>query len=449
MSVPLSGQFRIPRWILASLLLASVVGCGKSDSTPQQAALGEQPGSEAPPKPVPENQRVPQELIAIPGLAASGKSGEALKILGDWISSHPGDPRGYTLRAGIHAQDGRRDEAVADLNKLVELSPGDADAIHSRGLFYLMYGPQEKARQDFEAALKVDPRHEESSNHLGLVKLSAGEFLAAIKDFDVAIQGNPKNHSYFNNRGLAYWRGGNLELARTDFDTALKVNPEDANSFSNRGQLLVQQGKYEEAIADFTSAIAHDPYNMSHFRFRHAAYLKLGRLVDAENNGRRIVWLRKLFALQDEVRRHPEDQKCQVRLGRHFAEGHDDVMALKVFDNVLKNSPDEISALIGRARIMLQRKEYQQVIDNCTAILKLENSFDALSLRGDAWFELKKYDEAIADFEAAQRFDRQVSDAYYLRSQLRTAAGDQTGAAADLAKSKEMSPKLQTADGAE
>jgi len=427
------------------LILFAVTGCGKTDpSSPAATASTDQPQT------VPEEKRVPEQLKAIPAQVAEGKSEEALKTLASWIAEHPQDPRGYTLRAGVHAQTAKREAAVADLNKAVELSPNDADILHSRGLFYLMHGPQASAKPDFEQALKLDPKQHEAANLLGLLKLSAGEFASSIKDFDLAIATNPNSHSYYNNRGLAHWRAGNPDLARADFDSALKVKPQDANALSNRGQLSLQQKKFEAAVADFTSAIAVDPYNMTHYRFRHAAYLKLGRLVDAENNGRHIVWLRKLFQLQEEIRKQPGNNRLLVRLGQHFAEEHDDVTALKVFNGILKKSPNELSALLGRAQVLMHNQDFQQVVNDCNTVLQLQpSSYDAHSLRGDAWFQLRKYDEAIADFEAAQRFDRMVSDAYSLRSQQRAAAGDRAGADADLAKSKQMAPKLQTADAVE
>lgn len=440
---------------LSGLALFSMTGCGTAgspaveNSVERQAEAGSTTASIPQPEPVPEEMRVPEELSKIPAMILAGKTDDALKLLEDWIAKHPQDPRGYTLRAGVYSQTGNRDATISDLNKFVELSPNDADALHSRGLFYMMQGPTELARADFEAAIKIDPSHDEAANHLGLLKLSNGEFLASIGNFDTAIKANPTNYSYFNNRGLAYWRAGNLELARADFDAAVKVSPQNANARSNRGQLAFQQKKYEEAISDFTTAIASDPYNLNHYKYRQAAYLKLGRLMDAENNGRRIVWLRNLFHLQEAVQKQPENLRLQVRLGEHFAEEKDNEMALKVFNSILQNFPNETAARLGRAQVMMQNQEYQKVVEDCSTILQTESLYEAFSLRGDAWFQLGKYNEAIADFEASQRFDRQVSDAYYLRSQQRAAAGDQPGADADLLKSKQIAPKMQTADAVE
>lgn len=457
------------RSLCSSLLLASLVGgslitlsgCGNSSGPPPKTAIA---SDEAPPAPdpaqtapvptpakppVPESQRVPDELASVPSLILGGKSSQALNLLTDYITKHPTDPRAYSLRGGLYTQVQKRTEALADLTKVVELSPGDADALHSRGLFYLMQGPQESARADFEQALKHNPAHIEAANHLGLMQLSSGEFLPAIDSFKIAIVGAPQNAHYLNNRGLAYWRAGNHELARADFDAAVQLNPRDANPYSNRGQLSLVQKKFEDAVSDFSHAIANDPYNIAHYRFRHAAYLKLGRLIDADNNGRRIVWLRNLFKLQAEIQKNPGDLALQLRLGRHFLQERDDQLALKIFNGILAADSQHADALIGRAQVAHSRQEYQKVIDDCSALLKSGESFEARSLRGDAFFQLRKFDEAITDFEAAKRFDRQVADAYYQRSQQRTNAGDQAGAEADLAKYKQFAPRLQTADAAE
>lgn len=429
---------------LLSLFLFPISGCGRGgDSSPQTTE------SSDPPKPLPEDQRVPDELKNVPALALSGNFRGALKILDSWITEHPEDPRGYTLRAGVYSQTRQRESAIADLNKAVELSPTDADLFHSRGLFYLMHGPLESARPDLERALELNPRHDDAANHLGLLKLSSGAFAESVKNFDAAISANPNNHSYYNNRGLAHWRAGSIELARADFDSALKLKPQDANALSNRGQLAMQQKQYEGALRDFTSAIKSDPYNLSHYNFRQTVCLKLGRLLEASHNAKRIVWLKELFRLQQEVHKHPENQELQVELGNHFARESDDVMALKVFEALLAHAPDNSQGRLGRAQIMMRKGEFQKVVDECTAVLRRESSYDAHSLRGDAWLKLGKYDEAIADFEASERFDSQVGEAYTLRAKQRAASGDHSGADADRTKAKAFSGKLQTADAEE
>jgi tetratricopeptide (TPR) repeat protein len=52
------------------------------------------------------------------------------------------------------------------------------------------------------------------------------------------------------------------------------------------------------------------------------------------------------------------------------------------------------------------------------------------------------FDHAIADFNAAIGLDPRLAFAYFSRGLARRAQGDAAGAAADIAKAKELNPNL-------
>ncbi|MFO1021783.1 MAG: tetratricopeptide repeat protein [Planctomycetales bacterium] len=428
--------------LLTSFVLA---GCGKS-SAPKPVAQEQQKSTEvaASSEPTPQSPlpKYLQEAVRLISIKEFTKAEQELTRL---LVDHADDSQVYALRAGLFASSGRGKEALTDLNRAIELAPKNTDHLYARGLLYLTARMLNQAVQDFQSVVQLKPDHPQAANNLALIYVTQGDYDRGIREFDQILKRDSKRGDVLNNRGLAHWKAGHFELALADFNSALQLNPKNVNTLSNRGQLYYSQARFDEAVSDFTSATAYDPYNLTHFQNRQMAYLKKGRLVEAEENGKRIVWLRKLFQLQREHQKHPESADLRIQLARHFMEGKEFDKAALFLDDLLSRNSKLIPALLGRAELRTQQQQWAKVIEDCSAVLAQEDSFDARSLRGDAYFQLRKLDEAIADYEASQRFDAQVADAYYQRSRKRQSAGDPAGAKADLAHAQELNPKLSTA----
>jgi tetratricopeptide (TPR) repeat protein len=86
---------------------------------------------------------------------------------------------------------------------------------------------------------------------------------------------------------------------------------------------------------------------------------------------------------------------------------------------------------------------------DCESCLAIRTDKDALSLRGDLWLQREDLEKAIADYEAAERFDEQVAQAYELRAAAHKQADRLTEAAADQSRAAEIrsalaAPEVQT-----
>ena len=104
-----------------------------------------------------------------------------------------------------------------------------------------------------------------------------------------------------------------------------------------------------------------------------------------------------------------------------------------------KAPPASATEYHTRGRKLLQEGRYQEAIEPLTEALKLDPSLSlAFNARGFAYFRLKQYPQALADFDQAIRLNRSYVNAYINRSVTRRAAGDKAGADADQAKAREL-----------
>jgi Flp pilus assembly protein TadD len=87
----------------------------------------------------------------------------------------------------------------------------------------------------------------------------------------------------------------------------------------------------------------------------------------------------------------------------------------------------------------MQEKHFAEAIVEFTHALEINSDLVlALNARGYSHFRLKHYELAMADLNHAIELNPNYANAYFNRSGVRAATGDKSGAAADLAKSREL-----------
>ncbi len=99
--------------------------------------------------------------------------------------------------------------------------------------------------------------------------------------------------------------------------------------------------------------------------------------------------------------------------------------------------------MIGRARVLIRRGDFQKAVADCTAAVAIEAREEAFAARGDAYRKLGDYAKAVADYDAAQRFDADVAETWLLYSgELRKA-----GRSAESDQALKRANELKAFDG--
>jgi tetratricopeptide (TPR) repeat protein len=160
-------------------------------------------------------------------------------------------------------------------------------------------------------------------------------------------------------------------------------------SHTNRGMAYVFKGDIDKAMADFNKAVALDPTYATAFVDRGTAY---------DNKG-------------------------------------DHEHAIADFDAAIKLDPKSPEALTGRCAARAEAgNDLQQALADCEQSLAIRGKdAGALNSRGFTYLRLGKFDEAIADYNAALKSNPKLASALYGRGLAKQKKGDTSGGQVDMA----------------
>lgn len=379
----------------------------------------------------------------IAGLMEQGDFEAALAKITQMISQQPKDATLYSIRSSVFHRQGNSDEAVADLNRAIELNPKDARLFNNRGFVLMGLQKFSESQADFDKATELAPEYSNPFNNRGLLMIAKGQYASAIEQLEQALRLDPNYVDAYNNRGFAYFQSGNADSALADFNTAIKLNPKYVNAFNNRGLLRAQVGDLENAILDFTKAMMLEPLNPKYYEHRSVVYRKLSEVDQALADESRHDWLMKLQELTSAVLAKPKDPAPLVQRARHHLTADDVNKAMDDAQQALKLDAKSVDALLVRGRIYLDWSEYQKALADADAVIATQPRQEGYSLRGDAYLGLKDYDKAIENYAESRRIDASVAEAYFRKSQILQASGQQEAATDNLQRAVALDPEIE------
>jgi tetratricopeptide (TPR) repeat protein len=409
------GRMSLNRLVWAALLSSAVVaGCGQTGEPPATVTSTGQTSADQASSSTKVSARATHPAVQEPlRMAERGESEEALELLNQLVQREPELAAAYDARGTVLHQLGRFPEALRDLDQAITLQGKDPRLFNNRGFLKLSLQQFSAAIADFQTALQLAPHYANAYNNLGLVEIAQGQFRQAVEYLEQALRHDANYVDAYNNRGFAQLQLGRFDLALADFNRALQLNPNYVNALHNRGLLKHQQGDLEGAVIDFTLGMVIDPGNAKLYEHRRESYLAQGNARQAQADQSKIEYLLQLQNLTTAILREPTAEAYFAR-AEHLSQQGDSTAALRDYERALAMDDQHGAARLGRARIRLSDGQADAALEDCQAVLQQQpTNVEALSLRGDCYFQRREWSLAINDFAAARRLDETVADAYH------------------------------------
>ncbi|NQT15031.1 MAG: tetratricopeptide repeat protein [Planctomycetes bacterium] len=326
----------------------------------------------------------------------------------------PNSARALHLHAvACYFASGDRDKFAADLDAVLRLDPKDLKANCNRSAVHLLKGDRDAAIDYAERAIRAAPDAPDGYECRGKALHIKGEYSEAIDDATRALERQPDSVQAYLLRGGAKLMLRLSEEAVSDYDEAVKHSPAEPEGYARRAQALTKLGELERAVADYTKALELAPNRLEYYARRGQIRWKLHQLETALGDFEKAISLSN------------DGGKSESEKGVVYAGQTVDWVA---------------QAYVGRAALTLKRRDYAEVIEDCTRALDLDPRLaNALLCRGIAHYERRELDQAIEDLSRAIELGlSDLASAYKARSMAFAAMGRENEARADLKEAVEI-----------
>jgi tetratricopeptide (TPR) repeat protein len=259
----------------------------------------------------------------------------------------------YSLRSVVHKD---KDKQLADMAKAIELKPDDVDYLRLRAQRLYEDEKLDDALADTDRALKLEPDHATTNELRGMILLGLDKYDEALKSFDRSSELVPEAPLPYQHRGELYRQRGDMQKAIEQLTKALELSPDNINALLLRASIYFEQKETDKALADIDKAIELQP------TLAHPHLMKVEILAATKQLDKAIEHLEKL------QRTFPGNDQVLNRLGSFYLMANRPRKAIEIADQLLAKDAD---------------------------------SYSALRLRADAYLNIGKHAEAIADFDKA------------------------------------------------
>lgn len=185
-------------------------------------------------------------------LDALGEHDEALRQLGNIVTTNPGDLEALSVLGDLQRGAKKYAEAADTYTRALAVSGGESPSdwrfYYVRGISYERSKEWPKAEADFTKALKLNPDQPQVLNYLGYSWVDQGmNLLPALEMIQKAVAAAPNDGYIIDSLGWAFYRLGRYDEAVTQLEQAVQLRSTDPEINDHLGDAYWQAGRKLEA----------------------------------------------------------------------------------------------------------------------------------------------------------------------------------------------------------
>ena len=296
------------------------------------------------------------QLLAMPG----GDRKEALKAAATAVDLLKNDKSEYAKALVLRGQlSPMEEDQLKDWAAAIAADPNCVEAWQARASLYLSKGDREKAIADLKKLISI------SDDNL-VARFALIEALVSLKQTDEAFQelatvikNNPELPLGYMTRARLYLMQKDTKKAVEDLDQAIKIEPRDLSALLLRAQIHLEEENFAKAREDVDRILQLQPKLIQGILLRASISASEEKYPEA---------IKDLKPLLEDAEIRPQ---VQVQIAQLYIAGGWPRQAIKLLTQVIEANEDA------------------------------EQGWRLLRMRGDAFLNIGRHAEAIADFEKA------------------------------------------------
>ena len=312
-----------------------------------------------------------------------GKPDDALRWLEKATDlSGPKETRWGLALSDFHLRNGRAIPAFEAAKKMSAKAPEDLGVLLAYAKAQIATGDKVAVKSTLTSATRVADYNPAPQVQIALLQLTANNLGGAAYSLEKALSSQADYLPAMALMTEVELRQGDPAKAERRARDIVARNPKRAVGYSLLGDIAVARNQTPAALEGYRKAHQLEPSTET--------LLRLFRTLSTQDGGKGAVPLAEQW-----VKSHPKDGATQRALADSYARAGSFNQAKTAYEDLLKITPDDSSALNNLANILLRLKDPAAVKIAEQAVAKNPNNANAIDTLGWALFQGGQTDRAV------------------------------------------------------
>jgi tetratricopeptide (TPR) repeat protein len=364
-------------------------------------------------------------LNTLPGLSqldeAIAEYRQAIALRKDFFDAHLG--LGTAL-----AKQGRLDDAIAEFERATRINPKDATGHYNLGKTLLDRGRLDAAIAALQETIRLEKDHPGAHTALGNALFNRGNLDAAIAAYQNAIRIDANDAAAHNGLGNALQQQNQLDDAIVAHRKAIALNKSFPEAHNGLGIALAKKGRLDDALAEFDTALRINP-NLS------GVHVSIGNTWHIKKNLDRAI-----TAYREAIRLDKTNAMAHYNLGNVLREKGLLGDAIESYRESIRLRPGDVMTRANLGWALRAAGKPAEAIPHYRAILLAQEIPEIRISLGNALFDLRQFDDAIAEYRTAIRTRPTNAEAYGILSMALRQKGEFRKALEEARRARDLEP---------